>query len=460
MMLSLRARLTLWYSALLTIALVVFTTVVLWAQWQLLLRQTDEVLAGLSSTAGNVFAEEIGEKLAPAAAAKEAEEMVRAPGRVISVYDAAARPLMRVPPLLGHLDGRPAGVGAVETVYGPDGTPWRIALRTARVDGLPYTIAAGVSQEDALRQWRSLRRASLVGLALVLVLAGIGGSLLGRHGLRPLSAMALQARAMTPETVESRLDVPRTGDELADVGESFNRVLERLQNALDDQRRFMADASHELRTPVSTIRTAVDVTLSRATREPDEYRDALETVAQQSSQLARLVDDMLVLARAGAGGYRTEFTDIDLGDLAADCIRDVSPLASARRITVSSEIRRGTFVRGDDGLLRRLLLNLLTNAILYTPEGGRAAVTCDLQGPTCELHVTDSGPGIPRDDQERIFGRFVRLNPARSPGGSGLGLAIGRWIAEAHGGTLHVARSGPGGTTFTARLPCNEDAAV
>src|SRR6185503_16014233 len=125
---------------------------------------------------------------------------------------------------------------------------------------------------------------------------------------------------------------------------------------------------------------------------------------------------------------------------------------NARNIELSCNVPRGTFIRGDDVLLRRLLVNLLSNAIAYTPENGRVVVSSQFDGDYCELRVSDSGSGIPPEDRERIFSRFVRLNPAREAGGSGLGLAIARWIAEMHGGTLRVAESGPQGTTFIARL--------
>jgi signal transduction histidine kinase len=220
----------------------------------------------------------------------------------------------------------------------------------------------------------------------------------------------------------------------------------------------MADASHELRTPVSVVRTAAEVMLSRERRDEAEYREALAIVGGESRRLGRLVDDMLVLARADSGGYKAVFTDIDLGDLADECVRDLLVLANARDITLSSKVPRGIFVRGDDVLLRRLLVNLISNAIAYTPANGVIGVSSRIDGDFCELHVSDSGSGIPPEDRERIFSRFVRLNPAREAGGSGLGLAIARWIAEMHGGTLRVAESGPQGTTFIARLLHRQDA--
>jgi heavy metal sensor kinase len=451
--LSLRARLMLWYSALLCLALVLFTALVLWAEWRVLLHQTDEALAAFAATATNAVTEEFVEHANLAQAAADAEEVVKVPGHLVSVFDRQGRPLNAAPQsIITASDGALLVTEGVHTVRAADGTPWRVAVRPAQAGQDTYLLAVAASLDGAVHQWRSLLRASAIGLFVVLLLAGAGGWWLGRHGLRPLTVMAAQARDITAKTVDSRLSVPHTGDELAHLGVSFNRVLERLGSALADQRRFMADASHELRTPVSTIRTAADVTLSRPSREPAEYREALEVVAQQSSRLARLVDDMLVLARADAGGYRVVFADVDLGDLAAECVHDLAVLANRRRIALTCDVPRGAFLRGDEALLRRLLLNLLHNAIAYTPEGGRASVSLDCRNGVSELRVSDTGRGIQPEDRERIFGRFVRLNPARGEGGSGLGLSIARWIAEAHGGTLSVAQSGPEGTVFAARL--------
>jgi heavy metal sensor kinase len=456
--LTLRWRLTLWYSGLLSAALLAFTVLVLWAQWRLQVTRTDGALDRLQQTASNIIAEEIGEHVALQAAAREAGMVAGSTGHDVVAFSSDRRPLTDLPP---GLDAetllRLSGAGP-RTVRGRDNTFWRMSLAPAHVGGESFLLGVAVSLDSERRHWYALARMVIGGLSLVLAVAGLGGWLLGRHGLGPLTSMAMHAREITAETPEARLPVPPTGDELALVGDAFNRVLDRLGHALEQQRRFMADASHELRTPVSTMRTAIDVTLSRADRDAAEYREALETMLQQTARLARLVDDMLVLARADSGGYRAVFIDIDLGDLAEECVRDLAVLANARNIRLSSRVPRGTFLRGDDVLLRRLLVNLLSNAVAYTPDNGVIAVSSRIDGEFCEVQVSDSGSGIPPEDRERIFSRFVRLNPAREAGGSGLGLAIARWIAEIHGGTLRVADSGPKGTTFTARLLHRDDA--
>jgi heavy metal sensor kinase len=455
MALSLRARLTMWYSALLLAALSSFVAFVLWAHWQFLVRQYDESLETLSVMANNVIHEEMGERSNLALAAEDTEEVVRAPDHIVKILDENGRPLNPKRPEF-PLDDRARSslsTPGISTVTTDDGSLWRFVVRNGQIGADSYLIVVGVPLKDVRAHWRALLQASIVGLPLVLAVGVAGGWWLGRHGLRPLTAMAAQARDITASTTDSRLDLPVVNDELRQLGESFNRVLGRLGNALADQRRFMADASHELRTPVSIIRTASQVTLSRPTRDADEYREALEAVAQQSARLARLVDDMFVLARADAGGYPMSMTDVDLGELARECVRDLGLQASERAIDMTSDVPVAAFVHGDEALLRRAIVNLLQNAIVYTPVRGRVGVTLRADDEGAELRVSDSGPGIPPDDQGRVFERFVRLDPARGAGGAGLGLAIARWIIESHGGALSLERSGPDGSVFAVRLP-------
>ena len=214
----------------------------------------------------------------------------------------------------------------------------------------------------------------------------------------------------------------------------------------------MADASHELRTPVSIMRTAADVTLSRPSRDEGEYREALAAVAQQASRLTRLVDDMLVLARADGGGYPITIASVDMTALVTECVHELQARADDKRITVRTSLDAVT-LKGDEALLRRMFSNLFGNALTYTPRGGSVDVSLVKHGEDVVLRVADSGPGIPPEDRERVFERFVRLDPARGAGGAGLGLAIARWVAEAHGGGVRLVSSGPGGSIFSANLP-------
>jgi signal transduction histidine kinase len=175
-------------------------------------------------------------------------------------------------------------------------------------------------------------------------------------------------------------------------------------------------------------------------------------VGQQTARLARLVDDMLVLARADAGGYPMVRTEVDLDAIIEDCVREFTPHAMAKDIHLTCRIQP-VAVHADESLLRRLLGNLLSNALKYTPEHGTVHVEIVARPGAVSVHVADTGHGIPPEDRQRVFDRFVRLDPARADGGAGLGLSIARWIAEAHGGEVELLRSGAGGSVFAATFP-------
>jgi signal transduction histidine kinase len=217
----------------------------------------------------------------------------------------------------------------------------------------------------------------------------------------------------------------------------------------------MADASHELRTPVSVIRSASDVTLGREHRVETEYREALSITGAQARHLSRLVEQMLVLARADAGGYPLRFVDLYLDEVIQECSRTVAVMADARGVTVTVCAVGEVELRGDEELLRQLFLNLLQNAVQHTPRSGVVTIRVERADSHVVIRVDDTGCGVPPADQERIFERFVQLDPARRHLGAGLGLPIARWIAEAHGGSLVLEQSTSSGSTFRVVLPCH-----
>jgi signal transduction histidine kinase len=219
----------------------------------------------------------------------------------------------------------------------------------------------------------------------------------------------------------------------------------------------MADASHELRTPVAILRGEAEVALSQQARSLDEYRESLSVLHQEAERLTHIVEDLFTLTRADAGQYPLQPRDFYLDELVTECVHSARTLALAKKITLTFDGASESPIHADESLLRRMILNLLDNAIKYTPEGGRATVACRRQGDEYILSITDTGTGIPVELQPRIFERFFRADEARSRsesngGGAGLGLAISRWIAEAHQGRLELTRSDSKGSTFTATL--------
>jgi heavy metal sensor kinase len=295
------------------------------------------------------------------------------------------------------------------------------------------------------------------------LLASVGGYFLARKSLAPVVAMSTQAGRIGAANLYERLPVQNEKDELGHLARAFNRLLDRLNESFDRQRRFMADASHELRTPIAILRGEAEVALSRPERSLEEYRESLEAVRAESQRLTHIVEDLFTLARADAGQYPLTPQDFYLDELVADCTRAARTLALAKNISLQCDAVPELPIHGDEALLRRMILNLLDNAIKYTPEGGRVTLLCRRENGKYALSVNDTGPGISPDLQPRIFERFFRADKARSRaendgGGAGLGLSIARWIAEAHRGTLELSRSDATGSTFVAFLPVDPSA--
>ena len=219
-------------------------------------------------------------------------------------------------------------------------------------------------------------------------------------------------------------------------------------------RRFVADASHELRTPLSVIRGEADVALSHD-RGAAEYRESLGIILDESRRLSRLVDDLLNLARADSRHTTLQVEEFYLNDLVAECCRSVQTLAGARGIRLECPAEEDVTIRGDEELLRRLVMNLLDNAIRYTPAGGRVSASLEVSGPKVLIRVSDTGIGIPPETAPHVFDRFFRADKARSrqDGGFGLGLAIVKWIAESHHGAVELSSTLGSGSAFTVTLP-------
>jgi heavy metal sensor kinase len=448
--LSIRTRLTVWYTAVLSAVLAASAFLLSVSYARSRLARLDEELARAGAVLAPLVRPELDEGLALRDAAGEALEDIQMPGRTLAVFDE------RGALLAGDWRDLPRPErGAVERVSRSVATgagPYRVHVARYGHGATVYQVAVAEPLAAVDGDLASLRRALLGSAFAALLLAAVGGWWIAHAALRPVALMADEARRISDRTPGARLTAAAR-DELGALAAAFNDLLVRLETALAQQRQFMADTSHELRTPVSIARTAIEVTLGRAGRAEEEYRDSLGVMAEQMRRLSRLVDDMFTLARTDVA-LPLERGRLYLDELVADCVKEAGVLAAGRGVRVDWEGPGDVETSGDERRLRQLLSNLLDNAVRHTPSGGAVRVALAVRQAGLEVSVRDGGAGVPAADRERIFERFVRLDASRPAAeGAGLGLPIARAIAEAHGGTLVLAGGDSSGSTFLLRLP-------
>ena len=303
----------------------------------------------------------------------------------------------------------------------------------------------------------TIRHALALVIPFGMLLAAVGGYFLARKTLSPIVSMSQQASRMDATNLLDRLAIANERDELGLLAQSFNQLLDRLAHSIEQQRRFMADASHELRTPIAILRGEADVALSRPDRPTEEFRESLQIVSEEARRLSQIVENLFTLARADAGNYPLAKSRFYLDELVAECVRAARTLAAAKNIYLEIQAEEELLMEADEVLIRRMVLNLIDNAIKFTPHEGRVSVTAQREDNQYLVIVADTGIGIPVDLQSRVFERFFRADKARTHQsdagtGAGLGLAISRWIAEAHDGGLRLSSSNANGSVFTAYL--------
>jgi len=468
---SVRIRLTLWYTGAMTVVLLALVLTTYLVFRQNIIRRAHAQAAELADS----FLSTVNAEMRDAQSAEEGVEAAISEHRfadvVFAIFDRQGK-LLAVSPSYRQQDPRIAYSQEKLTeslrplLSAPRDFPFvRFADRGYRGYARSFSVE---STEGTLVVLQSLRRenqfletlAATFGIVipLAILLSGVGGYFLAQRSLAPVVAMSAQASHIGAENLHARLAVKNPRDELGHLASSFNELLDRLDQSFERQKRFVADASHELRTPVAILCGEAEVTLAQENRTEQEYRESMQILKEEAHRLKHIVEDLFTLARADAGKQPLVLSDFYLDELAAECSKNVRTLASAKNIAVSYEPQDEVLIRADEELLRRMLLNLLDNAIKYTPTGGTVMLRSTEENGFYRLSIEDSGPGIPVDLQSRIFERFFRVDKARSRresdgGGAGLGLAIASWIAGAHGGSLELTRSTSQGSVFTVLLP-------
>ena len=448
---SVRLHLTLWYTAAVVVVLALYASAVFTFVQSSLSRGLDVRLR-----AEFQWPAEMLDKL-PDGTITPYDETDNSTSPWLQVYSPEGKLLYQT--MLARLTPVPQGEELAARADGkivsiPDATPpVRVLSGLARIGDQPVVIQVARSEAPMWQELKDLLLVLLLGLPLGVIAAGLGGFVLARRALAPVDRMAEHARLITAERLKDLLPVDNPDDELGRLATVFNETLTRLESSFERMRRFTLDASHELRTPLTAIRTVGEVGL-RGRRDEIAYREIIGSMLEEADRLSQLVDRLLMLSRADSPQSNLSADNVNLCDLVRDVAAQLGVLAEEKQQSITLELAGNPRWTGDELVLRQAVLNLLDNAIKYTPAGGHIRVSLAETGAGVNVEVSDNGPGIPAELHSLIFDRFFRADEARTSGsGTGLGLSIAKWAVEVNGGQLTLEDSHGVGSTFRINLP-------
>ncbi len=463
---SIRWRLTLWYGAVLVAVLAAFGSAVYLMMRHGLIARTDaELEAELQEMIDDVETTADWPELSSRWSRRFSRhggyefQASRMSGAILARSDRLG-PLRLPVPLIPHslrqLDFESVPLGAGNIDLGPTGR-WRMATHLTSGPGGPVVVQVAATLAPVDHELTELLTILLLTGPLALAAALGGGYLLARTALAPVDRMASAADQISATRLDRRLEVPNPDDELGRLARTLNGMIARLERSFGEIRRFTADAAHELRTPLAVMRNAAEVAL-RVPRNADQHRQVLEEMLEEIERLTRMAEQLLFLSREDAGLVHPTHESVPFDALAREVAEHMRVVAAEKSQTIAIELPSSCPVTGDPDQLRRLLFNLLDNAIKYTPNGG--AITVSVQCPDEEVRIviSDTGIGIAAEHIPYIFDRFYRVDPARgreATEGIGLGLAICRSIVDAHGGRIEVESHVGRGTQVTFTLPAS-----
>ena len=317
-----------------------------------------------------------------------------------------------------------------------------------------YIVESGALLESLQGFLMDLLSVMLFGFPLLLAISVTGGHLLVKKALQPVQKACRSAEEITLQNLSQRLPALSTGDELNQLTMALNRMITRLEDAVMHNHRFMADASHEMRTPLTIVRGELEAVVKSASL-PETSREALGSVLEEVERLTNIVENLFAIARLDAGEIPVRWSSVDLAALARMTAEQMLLLAEDKEISITTVATQPVCVEGDRSRLKQVIVNLLDNAIKYTPAGGRIELVVSESGQSAILDVIDNGIGIPTEAQAHVFERFYRVDKARSRemGGAGLGLAIVKTICASHGGTVKLESKEGVGSRFRVELP-------
>lgn len=469
---SLRFKLNFYYLAILSVVLLVFGTAIFFYLSSSLLTTIDRALAfqiekievGMAVGAGMDMSHH------PLMQSHENEDLLPLAPHVYQIINeqgsitdgGVASPKDHLAVNAGELMKLEIGKTIFKSIRLESGESLRVATRRVKdYDGEgTYFIRLGQS----LAAVESARRRALlvlgIAIPLALVLGSFGGLLLANQALRPVDRITSAAEQIAKGDLTERVPMPGSAaakmDEIGRLAATFNHMISRLQAAFERQKQFTSDASHELRTPLAVMRGDMEIALRRE-RSPEEYQRVLSSNLEEIIRLTRLIEDLLMLARADSGRVELRCEPVDLNKLCQQMAEYITPLAQQRDQTLSYEASKEPItINADLQRIKQLLLNLLDNAIKYTPPGGNVTLGVKTEARFAVITVADTGRGIPAEDLPHIFERFFRRSSKtsdRSASGFGLGLSIVKWIVDSHGGQIETNSQQGQGTTFIVKLP-------
>ncbi len=451
MRISIRQRLTAWYAAALLLGLGIFALGMWVALQERLIAGVDgrlrQRIQGLETALGAEA--EIRDR---AQLQQELAEFVREipDGSLVQLRDAAGAVLLAsskqkaLPPIGGR------SAPYTENI---DGRQLRVATSRMQSAGSVYDAQVAVSLDEILGVMQDFRHLLLWMIPGVLIVACLGGYWLSSRALRPVDEITTVARSIGVQNLSQRIAVPRTGDELARMAQTWNDVLERLDVAVQRIRQFTSDASHELRTPLALIRATAELALRRE-RDPEGYRNSLRQIEHEAEHMTALTESLLTLARADSDGLGMTMQSTDLSELIHSAVQQYAALAIEKGVTLRAAATQPPVrAAADASGIRRILSILVDNALKHTPAGGTVTVSAAAGAARVTLTVEDTGEGIPATALPHIFERFYRADAARGSGsGFGLGLSIAQAIAQAHGSAIAVSSTPGAGARFSLPL--------
>ncbi|RPJ11617.1 MAG: HAMP domain-containing protein [Deltaproteobacteria bacterium] len=477
---SLRLKLTLWYVFILGVLLVAFSGFLYLTLSKSLYRSVDNKLRSLADLIA-------AESASPTSRfgfgnidqTLEASMSLRPIGKFIQVLDESGRISgksdnlrnIHLPISLNALKNASMGLVTFETNRSFRDTPLRIVTLPLAEKDTMRIVQVASSLEDVEDTLNTLLLILMITVPTALILASLGGQFLAHKALKPVDQVTQTARMITSQNLNQRIPPTRVKDEISRLAETFNDMISRLDQSFRQIKQFSSDASHELKTPLTILRGEVEVSL-RKVRSPEEYQKVLKSNLEEIGRMTQIVDDLLLLSRADSGQIQLNRSEIDLSEILREMVPQTSLLARGKNLHIEAALPGDEVkILGDRLRIRELFLNLIENAVKYTEEGGSIKVQLrngNSDSPLneaepkpdggkrfAEIRVTDTGIGMDREDQERIFDRFFRIDKARSreQGGSGLGLSICKWIVQAHQGEITVESELGKGSSFIVRLP-------